>query len=160
MGSRGSRLFPVIVLLPFLAGAATPPLANKATTKHATGVDTVEAPEAERVRRNPVAPSESALRMARLQWREHCESCHGEKGKGDGPNARLHEARKGAAPRNLTEAELQENLTDGEILWRISKGLVDGGNIIMPAFETKIPSETQRWQLVLFVRTLGKPGAR
>jgi hypothetical protein len=148
----------MVVLLPLLAGA-TPPPTKKAATKQA-GPDTTEAPAVERDRRNPVVPTEDAMRMARFHWREHCETCHGSKGRGDGPNARLHEARKGAAPRNLTEADVQENLSDGEILWRISKGLIEGDNIIMPAFETKIPSETHRWQLVLFVRTLGKPGAR
>ena len=79
-------------------------------------------------------------------------------GKGDGPNARLHERRKGYAPRNLTDPAVQENLTDGEIYFRISKGLVEGKNIIMPSYETKVPDEIDRWTLVLFVRELGRAG--
>jgi len=122
--------------------------------------DELEVPVAERERKNPVALSADALRAGRFQWREHCETCHGAQGRGDGPNARLHERRKGHAPRNLTEPEVQENLTDGEIFWRISKGIIEDENIIMPEFATKVPSETQRWQLVLYVRELGRERAR
>jgi cytochrome c553 len=113
---------------------------------------------AERDRKNPVARSEETLRAARKLWQSHCETCHGAKGKGDGPNARLHERRKGYAPRNLTDPAVQENLTDGEIYFRISKGLVEGKNIIMPSYETKVPDEIDRWTLVLFVRELGRAG--
>jgi mono/diheme cytochrome c family protein len=118
--------------------------------------DTQEIPDAARDRRNPVFRSEETLRLARTLWRTNCETCHGVAGRGDGPNARLHERRKGHAPRNLTDPNVQENLTDGEIFWRVSKGIIEEGNIIMPAFEKEVPSETQRWLLVLFVRELGK----
>ena len=148
-----------LVLLPILAGAAAPPAA-KTTVAKASPEDELEVPAAERDRKNPVLPSAEALRAARFQWREHCETCHGAKGRGDGPNARLHEARKGHAPRNLTETEVQENLTDGEIFWRISKGILEGESIIMPAFADKVPSETHRWQLVLYVRELGRSRSR
>jgi mono/diheme cytochrome c family protein len=148
-----------LVLLPLLAGAAPPP-SGRATARKAVAEDELEVPPAQRDRRNPVLPSEEALRAGRFQWREHCETCHGAQGRGDGPNARLHERRKGHAPRNLTEPEVQENLTDGEIFWRISKGIIEGETIIMPAFATKVPSETNRWLLVLYVRELGRERAR
>jgi len=124
----------------------------------ATDEAAMEIPDAARDRRNPVVPSEETISAGRSLWRTHCETCHGSLGKGDGPNARLHEARKGHAPRNLTEPEVQENLTDGEIFWRLSKGIVEGDNIIMPRYEGKVPSETARWQLVLYVRQLGRLG--
>jgi hypothetical protein len=107
-----------------------------------------------------VARSDEALKGGRVLWRAHCETCHGEKGRGDGPNARLHERRKGIAPRNLTDPAVQENLTDGEIFFRIGRGIVEGESIIMPAYLTKIPAEADRWKLVLFVRELGRPGAK
>jgi len=119
--------------------------------------DPYEIPEAARERRNPVLRSDLALRGAHTLWQKHCETCHGASGRGDGPNARLHEQRKGHAPRNLTNPKVQDNLTDGDIFWRISKGIIEeGNNIIMPRYEDKIPSETERWQLVLFVRELGQ----
>jgi Cytochrome C oxidase, cbb3-type, subunit III len=118
--------------------------------------DPYEIPEIARNRRNPLLRTDLALRGAQTLWTKHCETCHGATGRGDGPNARLHEQRKGHAPRNLTNPKVQENLTDGEIFWRISKGLIEEDKIIMPKYEQKIPSETERWQLVLYVRELGQ----
>jgi hypothetical protein len=118
--------------------------------------DPYEIPEIARNRKNPILRTDLSLRGAQTLWRKHCETCHGATGRGDGPNARLHEQRKGHAPRNLTNPRVQENLTDGEIFWRISKGVIEDDKIIMPKYERKIPSETERWQLVLFVRELGQ----
>ncbi len=141
----------LLALVPLAPGSqAKRPLETK------KGDETQEIPDTARDRRNPVYRSEETLGLARTLWRANCETCHGVAGRGDGPNARLHERRKGHAPRNLTDPNLQENLTDGEIFWRVSKGIIEDGNIIMPAFEKEVPSETQRWLLVLFVRELGK----
>jgi hypothetical protein len=118
--------------------------------------DPYEIPEIARNRRNPVLRTDLSLRGAQTLWKKHCETCHGATGRGDGPNARLHEQRKGHAPRNLTNPKVQENLTDGEIFWRISKGIIEDDKVIMPKYEEKIASETERWQLVLFVRELGQ----
>jgi mono/diheme cytochrome c family protein len=141
----------VLTLLPFLAAIAP---ARQATTTPAD--DPYEVPDAARDRRNPVVRSDETLRLAQVLWQKHCLTCHGAEGRGDGPNARLHERRKGHAPRNLTNPKVQENLTDGEIFWRISKGIVEEGKIIMPAYEQKVPLEMQRWQLVILVRELGR----
>jgi len=122
-----------------------------------TSEDPYEIPEVARNRRNPILRTDLSLRGAQTLWKKHCETCHGVTGRGDGPNARLHEQRKGHAPRNLTNPKVQENLTDGEIFWRIAKGIIEEGNsVIMPKYEDKIPSETERWQLVLYVRELGR----
>lgn len=119
--------------------------------------DPYDIPEVARNRRNPILRTDLSLRGAQTLWKKHCETCHGATGRGDGPNARLHERRKGHAPRNLTNPKVQENLTDGEIFWRIAKGIIEEGNsVIMPRYEDKIPSETERWQLVLYVRELGQ----
>jgi mono/diheme cytochrome c family protein len=141
----------VVTLLPLLAGIAP---AAQATTTPAD--DPYEIPDAARDRRNPVVRSDDTVRLAQVLWQKHCLTCHGSLGRGDGPNARLHERRKGHAPRNLTDPKVQENLTDGEIFWRISKGIVEDDKIIMPAYEEKIPLEMQRWQLVTLVRELGR----
>lgn len=123
--------------------------------------DPYEIPEVAVNRKNPILRTDLSLRGAQTLWKKHCETCHGVSGRGDGPNARLHEQRKGHAPRNLTNPKVQENLSDGEIFWRISKGIIEEGNVvIMPKYETKIPSETERWQLVLYVRELGHTAKR
>src|SRR5687768_10848075 len=91
-------------------------------------------PEEESRRKSPFPNPREAARMGRALWHVHCETCHGVTGKGDGPNARLHERRKKVAPRDVSDPSLQENLTDGDILWRITKGIVDDGNVIMPPY--------------------------
>ena len=155
--SRLASLVATLALVSRLSSAA-PPAKQAGRSVSAIEEAALEVPEAAVNRRNPVVPSEETISAGRSLWRTHCETCHGPLGKGDGPNARLHEARKGHAPRNLTEPEVQENLTDGEIFWRLSKGIVEGNNIIMPRYEAKVPSETARWQLVLYVRQLGRLG--
>jgi len=135
-----------------------------ADERRATREDPYDIPAAASARRNPLTASAEALQASRPLWRLYCQNCHGPEGRGDGPDARLHERRKGHAPRNLTEPEVQENLTDGDIFWRITKGIIEKekgkDSVIMPAFETKLPSEEKRWQLVLFVRGLGRTAKR
>lgn len=141
------------------ATCAASALEGRAPAAQQATEDPYEIPEIARNRRNPILRTDLALRGAQTLWRKHCQSCHGATGRGDGPDARLHEQRKGHAPRNLTNPKVQANLTDGEIFWRISKGIIEDGNVvIMPRYEQKIPSETERWQLVLYVRELGQAG--
>ena len=153
--------FPIAVsllaTLPLLALAQTPP--KRAAGPKKSSEELLEIPDAARDRRSPVLRSEQTLRLGRALWQIHCETCHGTAGKGDGPNARLHERRKGHAPRNLTDPNVQENLTDGEIFWRVTKGIIEEDNIIMPTYEDKA-TDVERWLLVLFVRELGKAGGR
>jgi mono/diheme cytochrome c family protein len=146
----------LMVLAPLVGAAAT--RAGKAGADR-TG-DAWDIPEAASARRNPLSASEETLREGHALWTAHCQSCHGVEGRGDGPDAKLHERRKGHAPRNLTDPDVQENLTDGDIFHRISNGIIerDKNNIIMPAFADKVPSEGSRWRLVLFVRQLGRAG--
>jgi hypothetical protein len=43
-------------------------------------------------------------------------------------------------------------MTDGEVFWKISKGIRG----IMPAGENRMKTEEERWHVVNYVRTLGK----
>jgi mono/diheme cytochrome c family protein len=146
----------LMALAALTAAAATAP--QKAAVDR-TG-DAWEIPDAASARRNPVVGSEEAWRDGRALWMIHCQNCHGVEGRGDGPDARLHERRKGHAPRNLTDPDVQENLTDGDIFYRISNGIIERekGNVVMPSFADKVSSEGDRWRLVLFVRQLGRAG--
>jgi mono/diheme cytochrome c family protein len=108
------------------------------------------APKEARARANPVPGGPEAVDRGRALYAEHCESCHGPKGKGDGPDAKPgHEA-----PHDLSDPALQGRLTDGEILWKVTEGRSDGGHVLMPGFAEDIPSEEDRWKLVHYVRTL------
>lgn len=113
------------------------------------------APKEERNRQNPVAPSEDARKRGRVLYQRHCAMCHGDKGKGDGPAARLHAERAKRAPQDLTDAKVQFALSDGEIFWKITAGLRENAQIIMPTFREEIGKDEDRWKLVHFVRALG-----
>ena len=109
------------------------------------------APDAEKARVNPVEATPAALLKGRALYQKHCASCHGDKGKGDGP-AESYETEPAT---DLTEPALQERPTDGEILWKITTGLKSGTDVIMPSIAQRVPAEEDRWKLVRFMRTLG-----
>lgn len=108
------------------------------------------APPAARSRVNPVPDGADAVARGRALYAEHCENCHGPKGKGDGPDAKPgHDA-----PHDLSDPALQARMTDGEILWKVTEGRTDGGHVLMPGFAEDVPAEEDRWKLVRYVRTL------
>ncbi|HEY8149919.1 MAG TPA: cytochrome c [Vicinamibacteria bacterium] len=110
------------------------------------------APDEEKARINPVEASPAALLKGQALYQKHCASCHGDKGKGDGP-AESYETEPAT---DLTDRALQERLTDGEILWKITKGRREGTEVIMPGIAQRVPAEEDRWKLVRFMRTLAK----
>ena len=114
-------------------------------------------PSEERARANPVPASAEAMRKGRFLYQRHCGMCHGEKGKADGPAARLHAQRSHRQVKDLTEPAVQAGMTDGEIFSKITTGFREGDRIIMPTFVREIPAEEDRWKLVHFVRSFGKP---
>jgi mono/diheme cytochrome c family protein len=100
-------------------------------------------PEEAKQRQNPLNPSDSNLRAARDLYFEDCSNCHGKAGKGDGPEAHMHDP----APADLSDPVRMKPISDGELFFKIS-----GGHRPMPSFKRKL-TEDQRWQLVLFVRS-------
>jgi mono/diheme cytochrome c family protein len=107
-------------------------------------------PEAAKHVPNPLAPSEADLPRMHALYRDKCAECHGETGRGDGNQAKMYDP----APTNLTDASRLGSETDGELFYKISEG-----HRPMPAFKKRL-TEAQRWQLVLFIRSLGKAPAR
>jgi mono/diheme cytochrome c family protein len=106
-------------------------------------------PPAEKARKNPLTVSDANLTEAREIYKNKCENCHGEKGKGDGADAMMYDPE----PSDLTDAAKINMLTDGEIFYRITEGRKP-----MPSFKKKLTDE-QRWKLVLLVRSLSaNPG--
>jgi len=107
-------------------------------------------PESAKQVRNPLAPSQADLPRARALYLDKCAECHGEGGKGDGSQARMYDP----PPRDLTDAARLQGQTDGELFFRISEG-----HRPMPAFRKRL-SDEQRWQLVLFLRSLSRAPAK
>jgi len=104
--------------------------------------------------KNPIATSEESVAKGKdlymAKAKGNCVFCHGELGTGNTEN--LPKLRR--KPADLSNKERLTAMSDGEIFWKITKGI----NGIMPAGEKRM-TEEERWQVVNFVRTLGKEPA-
>jgi mono/diheme cytochrome c family protein len=95
---------------------------------------------------NPVKSSAESISAGKALWSQHCSSCHGKTGLGDGTKA----AQLKTQPNDLTVASFQTQ-SDGSIFYKISEGRDD-----MPSFKKKIPDANDIWDLVNYMRTLKK----
>ena len=93
---------------------------------------------------NPLKPSQANLPAARERYLDKCAECHGDSGKGDGSQAKMYDPK----PSDLSDAARMHSVSDGELFYKISEG-----HRPMPAFKKRF-SEEQRWQLVLYLRSL------
>lgn len=102
-------------------------------------------PAAEKGKRNPVARSDAAVAAGKkLTVDKACNACHGDSGRGDGPGA----AALNPKPADWTSAKVQQE-SDGCLFWKITTG-----RGAMPPWASL--SETERWQIVHYIRTLKK----
>lgn len=129
------------------------PSGQEAPRPHETGEWV--APATERGKASPLPATPENLERGRHLYMEHCATCHGEKGRGDGPSAKLHASRTDRPPHDLTDAAIQDVLADGEIFWKVTVGYRREGKVIMPAYGVLLPSDEDRWRIVQFVRTFG-----
>jgi mono/diheme cytochrome c family protein len=106
-------------------------------------------PESAKQMKNPLPPSDAALKDIRPIYLDKCAVCHGDSGKGDGHDASRYDPR----PTNFTDAQHINTVSDGELFYKISEG-----HKPMPSFRRRL-SEEQRWQLVLTIRSFTAPPA-
>jgi mono/diheme cytochrome c family protein len=104
------------------------------------------APAAARQLENPVPATAAAIAAGKVIYHKHCESCHGVGGDGTGDRA----PELSIMPTDFTDAHLMRRLSDGELFWKIAHG-----HRPMPGFASKL-SETERWQVVDYIRTFAK----
>lgn len=131
------------ILLCFLVLAALLPFSFRArATDDVTGPWV--APEDAKKVKNPVKVTPEGMAEATDLFGNTCSLCHGPKGAGDGSLAKTLPQK----PANFTDPKLMKDVTDGELFWKMSKG-----RGVMPAWEEQF-SETQRWELVNYLRTL------
>ena len=102
--------------------------------------------------KNPVAATPESVEKGKALYlardKGNCIFCHGETGAGT--EANLPKLRR--KPADLTNKERMTAMTDGEVFWKITKGI----NGIMPAGERKMPEAEERWHVVNYIRTLPK----
>jgi mono/diheme cytochrome c family protein len=103
-------------------------------------------PDAAAKKANPVKSSAESISSGKALWNQHCASCHGKTGKGDGSKA----AQLKTQPNDLAAASFQ-SLSDGNMYYKVAEGRGD-----MPGFKKKLPDPTEIWDLVNYMRTFKK----
>jgi mono/diheme cytochrome c family protein len=93
-----------------------------------------------------VKSSPASIADGKSLWNQHCASCHGKTGLGDGTKA----AQLETTPPDFSKAAFQGQ-TDGALFYKTSEGRGD-----MPSFKKKIPDEEDIWNLINFMRALKK----
>jgi mono/diheme cytochrome c family protein len=113
--------------------------------------NTWELPEDADKTKNPTTATPESVAKGKELYMErtkgNCVFCHGDTGTGN--EANLAKLRR--KPADLTNKERMTAMTDGEVFWKVSKGIQG----IMPAGEKRM-SEEERWHVVNYVRTLAK----
>jgi len=96
-------------------------------------------------KKNPIAPTQDSIAAGQKIYSKTCAMCHGKGGDADGPaviELNIH-------PAKLSDPKLA-NESDGSLFWKITTGKKP-----MPAYGKRL-SETDRWNLVNYIRTLPK----
>lgn len=151
-----------VAVLTLLAAAGVPgnpwraaaPDEPKAETKQETASAPAPAkplviPEAEKNRKNPVPNVPEALESGKILYQSQCAMCHGKNGDGRGDLAleiKMH------VP-DISSPQLQKRRTDGEWLYIISHGHKE-----MPPEKRLV--DQQKWEMILYMRTLVKSAAK
>lgn len=93
--------------------------------------------------KNPI-PAKQDAAIGKSLYNQHCKSCHGKEGYGDGPKAEEMNGDLG----DFSSEEYHEQ-TDGALFYKTSFGRDD-----MPEFTKKMPDDEDRWLIVNYMRTL------
>jgi mono/diheme cytochrome c family protein len=95
--------------------------------------------------KNPFTGDANAAKEGKKIYVTFCTPCHGNNGKGDG----IASASVNPKPADHT-SEAVQNEPDGSLYWKMTEGR---GPMI--SYKTVL-NDNQRWQLVTFIKTLGK----
>jgi mono/diheme cytochrome c family protein len=107
------------------------------------GVQKWMAPTRATAKKNPIPANETSIALGKTIYERQCLTCHGAKGKGDGPAA-VHLDKR---PGNLANPKLWEQ-SDGALFWKVNEG-----HRPMPTFKN-LMSDEERWPVINYVRTL------
>lgn len=139
MRRRTNLLSLLWVTVAMLLALLQPVSGQNPNKNNATYAELAKAPEKARAKRNPLENDPEAVLAGRILFEQHCAECHGETAEG------------GKKAPSLRAPEVQ-NAEPGAIFWLLTNGVSRRG---MPVW-SKLP-EAQRWQIVKFLKSLGKP---
>ena len=95
---------------------------------------------------NPTDSDKESINVGKSLYNQHCRSCHGKEGLGDGPKSAELETPSG----DFSMEDFQSQ-SDGALFYKTTIGRDD-----MPSFEKKIPSDEDRWLIVNYLRTFAE----
>jgi mono/diheme cytochrome c family protein len=126
-----------VILLLLIVGVSTAQTTSAHSGKDASVyAELAKAPRKATSRHNPLESDPDAVATGAKLFDLHCAECHGEMAEG---------GKKGPS---LRADEVQQS-TPGTLFWLLTNGVVRRG---MPVW-SKLP-ETQRWQLVSYIKSL------
>jgi cytochrome c len=143
--TRALRLLGLACVLGVVSGCSSKPddLREWTVADHKHQTESGANPQREA---KSVVPADEAQReVSTAIWKQQCASCHGNMGRGDGPQSVMVQAR------DLTDPAWQEATTDGYMA-----GIIKQGKGKMPAF--RFPDTTVQG-LVDLVRRMGRARA-
>ena len=92
---------------------------------------------------NPISPTEESLSRGRVIYQQHCQVCHGDQGRGDGPAV----ASLRPPPADLAYHVYQH--PDGQFFAWFTRGIP---GTAMPSFAATL-SEEDRWHVLNYINT-------
>lgn len=126
-----------------------PPMSNAAYTEEEIAAMAAFGPDAPDIVavNNPVESTEESVANGRALFENHCTTCHGLNGSGQGPAAHGITT----FPRQLWVWNNADASADGYLYWFITNGRNE-----MPPWGV-ILSENDRWDMINYIKTLEKP---
>jgi mono/diheme cytochrome c family protein len=103
-------------------------------------------PPPEYQKANPLKPTIDNIDAGKRIWTRECAVCHGDAARGEG----IFRAGIEPVPPNFDDTATYNDYTDADYFWRISEGVPWTA---MPTWKL-VYDETERWQLVTYIRTM------
>lgn len=99
-------------------------------------------------KRNPLPATAENIQAGKRLFEKKCVRCHGESGRGDGPDG----ARLNPRPANLAHVRRMRMASDAYFFWTISEGGAQF-NTEMPSMKATL-EDAEIWQLILYLHEL------
>ena len=100
--------------------------------------------------KNPIPESPDTLEKGKKLYTSKCKRCHGEAGKGDGPDAEPDES-----PEDLSDPSRAARNPDGVMFYKIWNGRKSPK---MPAFKSEGLTKDDVWTVVHYAKSLRRKG--